>query len=69
MPAYTWLYDKAGQPTDEAIALVAYIQKLGTNYKWREEGVEQARALQVKRNPAPPAEQSVPPTTTQGGAQ
>ena len=68
MPAYSWLYDKAGQPTDEAIALVAYVQKLGTNYKWREEGVEQARALQAKRAPAVPAQESVPPTTTQEGA-
>jgi len=67
MPSYTWLFDRAGQPTDEAIALVAYIQKLGTNYRWREEGVEQARALQAKRAPAPPAQQSVPPTTTQEG--
>lgn len=48
MPAYTWLFDKNGQPTDEAIALVAYLQKLGTNIKWREEGVEQARNLQTK---------------------
>ncbi len=46
MPAYSWLFDKASQPTPDAIALVAYIQKLGTNYKWREEGVEQARKLQ-----------------------
>ena len=45
MPAYTWLFDKAGQPTQEAIALVAYMQKLGSNIKWREEGVEQARKL------------------------
>ncbi len=69
MPAYTWLYDKAGQPTGEAIALVAYIQKLGTNYRWREEGVEQARALQSKRAPAAPAQQPVPPTTPQESAQ
>ena len=47
MPAYTWLFDKAGQPTGEAIALVAYLQKLGTNIKWREEGVEQAKKLQA----------------------
>lgn len=45
MPAYTWLFDKNGQPKEEAIALVAYMQKLGTNLKWREEGVEQARKL------------------------
>jgi cbb3-type cytochrome oxidase cytochrome c subunit len=48
MPAYNWLFNKAGQPTPDAIALVAYIQKLGTNYKWREEGVEVAKKLQGK---------------------
>ena len=69
MPAYTWLFDKAGQPTDEAQALVAYLQKLGTNYRWREEGVEQARALQAKRaGAAAPAAGEVPPPI-QGGAQ
>ena len=47
MPAYTWLFDKSGQPTDEAYALVAYLQKLGTNIKWREEGVDQAKKLQA----------------------
>jgi cbb3-type cytochrome oxidase cytochrome c subunit len=61
MPAYTWLYDKAGQPTQEAIALVAYVQKLGSNIKWREQGVEQARALAAKN--APPAPQTIPTTT------
>ena len=45
MPAYTWLFDKAGQPTPDAMALVAYMQKLGSNIKWREAGVEQARKL------------------------
>lgn len=45
MPSYTWLFDKAGQPNEEAMALVAYIQKLGTNIKWREEGVEQMKKL------------------------
>jgi len=34
-----------------------------------QEGVEQARALQSKRAPAVPAQQAVPPTTTQEGAQ
>ena len=69
MPAYTWLFDRAGQPTDEAQALVAYLQKLGTNYRWREEGVEQARALQAKRaGAAAPAAGEVPPPI-QGGAQ
>jgi len=47
MPAYTWLFDKAGQPTQDAIALVAYMQKLGTNIKWREEGVEQVKRLRA----------------------
>jgi cbb3-type cytochrome oxidase cytochrome c subunit len=48
MPSYSWLFDKAGQPTQDAIALVAYLQKLGTNIKWREEGVEQVRKLQAQ---------------------
>ncbi len=47
MPAYSWLFDKAGQPSQDAIALVAYLQKLGTNIKWREEGVEQVKKLQA----------------------
>jgi len=69
MPAYTWLFDRAGQPTDEAQALVAYLQKLGTNYRWREEGVEQARALRAKRaGAAAPAAGEMPPPI-QGGAQ
>lgn len=49
MPAYAWLFDKAGQPAPDAIALVAYLQKLGSNIKWREEGVEQARKLQAAK--------------------
>ena len=48
MPAYTWLFDKNLQPTQDAIALVAYLQKLGTNIKWREEGVEVAKQLAAK---------------------
>jgi cbb3-type cytochrome oxidase cytochrome c subunit len=40
MPSMTWLFDKNGQPTKDAVALVAYLQKLGTNIKWREQGVE-----------------------------
>jgi cbb3-type cytochrome oxidase cytochrome c subunit len=51
MPAYTWYFDKAGQPTKEAIALVAYLQKLGTNIKWREEGIDQYRKLYALDNP------------------
>jgi cytochrome c oxidase cbb3-type subunit I/II len=47
MPAYTWLFDKAGQPTEDAVALVAYVQKLGTNIPWREQGVEQIKKLQA----------------------
>jgi cytochrome c oxidase cbb3-type subunit I/II len=59
MPAYSWLFDKAGQPTEEAFALVAYLQKLGTNIKWREEGVEQIKKLQAVEHPAAaPAERS-----------
>ena len=46
MSAYTWLFDRNGQPTEDAIALVAYMQKLGTNIKWREEGAEQIKKLQ-----------------------
>jgi cbb3-type cytochrome oxidase cytochrome c subunit len=53
MPAYTWLFDKAGQPTQETAALVAYLQKLGTNVKWREEGVEQAKKLQAAKATTP----------------
>jgi cbb3-type cytochrome oxidase cytochrome c subunit len=45
MPAYTWLFEKTGQPKQDAIALVAYLQKLGTNIKWREQGVEQIKKL------------------------
>ena len=51
MPSYTWLFDVNNQPTHEAIALTAYLQKLGTNIKWREEGVEQAKKLQALANP------------------
>lgn len=47
MPAFTWLFDKAGQPTKDAIALVAYLQELGTNINWREQGVIQAKNLQA----------------------
>ena len=63
MPAFTWLFDKAGQPTQEAYSLVAYIQKLGTNYNWRDEGVAQAKALEAKRNPPAQSQQSVQPST------
>jgi cytochrome c oxidase cbb3-type subunit I/II len=52
MPAYTWLFDKNGQPTEEVIALVAYMQKLGSNIPWREQGVEQARKLQASLPPS-----------------
>jgi cbb3-type cytochrome c oxidase subunit II len=40
MPSMTWLFDKNGQPTKDAVALTAYLQKLGTNIKWREQGVD-----------------------------
>lgn len=45
MPSYAWLFTRQGQPTEDAIALVAYLQKLGTNLDWRERGVEVARLL------------------------
>ncbi len=45
MPSYSWFFTDQNQPTDDLKALVAYIQKLGTNLKWREEGVEVARKL------------------------
>ncbi len=63
MPAYTWLFDKAGQPTQDAIAVVAYLQKLGTNINWREEGVEQAKKLTGVTTPA------AAQPTNQGGTQ
>lgn len=43
MPAHAWLFTGEGQPTDEAIAVVAYLQRLGTNLNWREDGVADAR--------------------------
>lgn len=43
MPAHSWLFDSADQPTEDAIALVAYLQKLGTNLDWREDGIAAAR--------------------------
>ncbi len=51
MPSITWLFDDNGQPTEEAIALVAYLQKLGTNIPWREEGVAQYKALHPSEFP------------------
>ncbi len=45
MPSIAWLFKENGEPTDDAIALVAYLQKLGTNIPWREEGVAQYKAL------------------------
>lgn len=38
MVAFTWLYNKDGTPT-EAVALVAYLQKLGTSVNWAPAGV------------------------------
>jgi cbb3-type cytochrome oxidase cytochrome c subunit len=66
MPAYGWLFDKAGQPTPDAIALVAYLQKLGTNIKWREEGVDQARQLQALKAQGPRGAQDQPLSERQG---
>ncbi len=38
MPPYPWLFDSDGKPTEEGVALVAYLQRLG---KWmRKEGVK-----------------------------
>jgi cytochrome c oxidase cbb3-type subunit I/II len=51
MPAYSWYFDGQGKPMKEAIALVAYLQKLGNNLNWREEGVELARKLQAAHAP------------------
>jgi len=45
MPSMTWIFDDNGQPTEDAIALVAYLQKLGTNIPWREDGVAQYKKL------------------------
>ena len=45
MPSFTWYFDKTGQPKPELLALVAYLQKLGTNIKWREDGVDQYKKL------------------------
>lgn len=49
MPSHTWLFDKNRQPKKEAIALVAYLQKLGNNIKWREEGLKQYKLLNKKK--------------------
>jgi cytochrome c oxidase cbb3-type subunit I/II len=56
MPAYTWLFDKAGQPTEECIALVAFLQKLGTNIKWRDDGIAQYKKLHPELAVAPAAD-------------
>ena len=48
MPAYSWLFTAQGQPTDDAIALVAYIQKLGNNLPWREQGVAAVKKMTGK---------------------
>jgi len=49
MPSHTWLFDKNRQPDKDAIALVAYLQKLGNNIKWREEGLKQFKILNRKK--------------------
>jgi len=41
MVRFSWFFDKNGKPTQDLVALVAYLQKLGTNLNWREQGVEQ----------------------------
>ena len=62
MPSYTWMFDKNGQPTEDAIALVAYLQKLGTNIKWREEGVEQVKKLRALNTPPEGALEEIEPS-------
>jgi hypothetical protein len=58
----SWFFDANGQPTDEAIALVAYLQKLGTNIPWREDGVAQYLSL----HPDVVPEEIVPETPAEG---
>jgi cytochrome c oxidase cbb3-type subunit I/II len=50
MPAYSWLFDKQGKPKEDAINLVAFLQKLGNNVDWRTQGVEQAKKLLELKN-------------------
>ncbi len=49
MPSHTWLFDKKGKPSKDARALVSYLQKLGNNIKWREEGLKQYRKLHPEK--------------------
>lgn len=65
MPSHTWLFDKNLRPTKDAIALVAYLQKLGSNIKWREEGVAQHNAL----NPPKEEPKAEPSTDTDADQQ
>lgn len=38
MVAFTWLYDAKGNPTPDAVALIAYLQSLGTTVPWAPPG-------------------------------
>jgi cytochrome c oxidase cbb3-type subunit I/II len=49
MPSYSWYFDQNGRPHQEVLALVAYLQKLGTNLKWREHGFEQYKKMQASK--------------------
>jgi cytochrome c oxidase cbb3-type subunit I/II len=59
MPAYSWLFTNEGQPTEDAIALTAYLQKLGTNLDWRARGVEVARRLADEEPPGAAGEEPI----------
>lgn len=60
MPKFSWLFDAQGNPTEDAKALVAYLQRLGTTIgDWR--AAEAPPAAQ----PAPTARPAVPPDSAQ----
>jgi cytochrome c oxidase cbb3-type subunit I/II len=50
MPNFNWYFNAAGQPSEKLMAMVAYLQKLGTNLKWREDGIDQFKKLQLSSN-------------------
>ncbi len=55
MPKFTWLFDREGKPTGDALDLVAYLQRLGTSIgEWRKaaaapEKKERAEAPSLER--------------------
>ncbi len=56
MPKFTWLFDEEGKPTQDALDLVAYLQRLGTSIgDWRKAAVP---AEAKKREEAPSFEQA-----------